>query len=127
MNEAPEMNIFEILIGAILLGLGLLFLKSQYTLEKNLISIALSHELETLDIFQQTDYADNKVSDNELLAVLIGYRDYSVIIDGRTVHQEEVVYEDYISFVREGYYMKNYEYNAKHEISKVIYTYIVTG
>lgn len=126
MNEAPETNVLEIVMGAILLGLGLLYLMSQYSAEMKLIHIAMSNELETTDVYQQVNDTDsNFVSGSELLTVLIGYRDYPVVVDGKTVNPEDVNYEEYISLVKDGYYSKSYEYNTSHEICKVIYTHSV--
>lgn len=112
-------------MGAILFGTGLLFLIAQYTSTTQLLNIASQTQMESKDLYQQENNTNiNNISDNELYAIIIGYREYPIIIDGNVIKTDETDYEYCFSLIRKGYYVKSYECNEDNEIIRIIYTYI---
>ncbi len=126
--DTLETNLIETLLGAIILGLGLVYLAAQYQGTEKLSSIALEIELGNENLYQQ--YHKNsirQISMEELYSVLIGFREYPISIDGTLIAPDDMDYTKYISLIKEGYYTKSYLYNDTRDIIMILYTYAGTG
>ncbi len=118
------MNLLEMGLGALILGLGLLCLVSQERMADRLINVAADRILREEDIYQQYHAPGIKqVSEEELHAVLMGYREHPIRIDGSIIPPDGTDYTDYFLLIKDGLYNKEYIYNTEHEIVQVIYTY----
>jgi hypothetical protein len=127
MEDSLELNIFDIIVGAILLGLGLLYLISQYRVTKELTDKANDIVLENNELYQQYSNIDgNLISDDELYAITMGYREYPIVIDGITIATDNDNYEYNLTLIKDGFYKKSYECNAENEILRIIYSYTGT-
>lgn len=123
-----ENNMVDIFIGAILLGLGLLYLTTQYNAVDRLTRIADEMELGSENIYQQyNDDNITQISDEELYTIMIGYRDYPISIDGTVIAPGDIDYTKYLSIIKDGFYSKSYLYNSSNEIIQIVYTYSGTS
>jgi hypothetical protein len=66
------------------------------------------------------------VSEDELYAIIMGYREYPIVIDGQIIDTDGNDYEYYFSLIRDGFYRKNYSYDTNHKVVQVIFTYAGT-
>lgn len=117
-------HMYEIVIGAVILGLGLLYLTYQSKAADRMIEVAKSEVIESGDLYQQYSAVDiNLISYHELYAIIMGIREFPIIIDGNVVEVDGNDYNTYFSYIREGYYRKTYNYDAKHDIKQIVFTY----
>lgn len=117
-------NILELVIGAILLGAGLLYLTSQYRAVDHLSDIVNEKVLGNDEIYQQYQYIEiSQVPDEQLYAFIMGYREYPIMIDGVTMSVDETDFERYLSLVKEGIYKKSYKCDSNNNIEKILFTY----
>lgn len=123
--RSTAINMMEMIIGVILIGIGLLYLASQCKIVNQLTDEVTEALLDNSGLYQQNIYVDiNRVSKAELFAVVMGYREYPIMIDKITIPVDENNYEYYLSLICDGYYIKNYEYNSKNEIIRIVYSYV---
>lgn len=123
-----ETNIADIIIGALILGLGLLYLTTQYKLTEEVTEIAEGTVLQENNLYQQfNDDNISRITDEELYAILMGYREYPIKIDDTVIAAGDMDYSKYISFIREGYYLKSYVYNPADNINQIVYTFVGTN
>lgn len=117
-------NIFEMMIGAILIALGLFYLTAQCKAVDQLTDRVTETVIDNSGLYQQYNYVDiNRVSKAELYAIVMGYHEYPIIIDGVFIPIDENNYEYYLSLIKNGYYIKSYEYDSKNEIIQIVYRY----
>lgn len=117
-------NIFEMVIGALIFALGLLYLSFQSNAAARFVRLANDEILEEGDLYRQYSDVDiNLVSCEELYAVIMGERALPISIDGRIIEPDGNDYELYFSYIRAGTYRKSYSYDADHNILQVIYEY----
>lgn len=115
----------ELLIGAILIGLGLLYLMSQYRVLSRLSDVITQDIIEDSNVFQQhSNIYIQKISHEEIYAVIMGYRDYPIMIDKNVVPQNELDYELYFSYIKDGYYQKEYSYDENRNLIIIKFSYI---
>lgn len=108
--------------------LGLSYLKLQ-TETTNLFTEQIADQVAdgNNNVYQQSsDVNRSIVSEEELYAMIMGYRDYPIIIDGKEISTEGDDVETYIAYLADGLYLKKYRYNSNHEIEKIIVTYTGT-
>lgn len=117
-------HVIELIIGAILIGLGLLYLSSQYRTLSNLTDIV------TLDITEDTKVIgqyDNTnilhVSDKDVYAVIMGYREYPIMVDDNVIPLNGQDYSLYFSYIKEGSYTKSYGYDSDRNIVMILFSY----
>lgn len=123
MIRVTTTNIIEMIIGAILLGLGLLYLSAQSRTVDRLIGIANEDVLAEGDLYQQFNNVDiSQVSYEELVSIVIGYRDYPIVIDGHVIPTDGNDYDYYFTLISGGYYTKSYVFDAGHNLVQIIYT-----
>lgn len=117
-------HVLELMIGAVLLALGLTYLTSQLKMMDGLINLTCMDILENTNILQQyNDCNINLVSDEELYAMIMGYREYPIIIDGNLIEETGTEYELYSAYIQEGYYTKSYQYDSKHDIKQILFVH----
>lgn len=117
-------EIYEIVTGAVLLGLGLLYLTYRSNLADRYVAAVENEILENGDLYQEYSTVDlNLISSNELYAIIMGNREFPVIIDGNIIETDGNDYETYFSYIKEGYYRKTYNYDEKHNIKQIVFTY----
>lgn len=120
-------NIIDILLGAFLLGLGLLYLLSQYTALSRLTDIISLQTIEDNNVYQQFNLTTiDQVYDEEVYATIMGYREHPIIVDGHVIPINGHDYELYFTYLKDGYYKKEYEYEVGRHIVMIQYTYIGT-
>lgn len=113
------------IFGVILLAFGLLYLFGQERSLNRLIDTVNDKVVETKDIYQQdNDVKTNIVTDENLYAIVMGYREYPITIDGTEISKEGIDYDYYFTLIKSGSYQKSYDFDAVHNITKVNYTYI---
>lgn len=114
----------EMIIGAILLAFGLYYLVSQAKAMNLMIDMASDDALETRDIYRQSnEITVYEVSDVELNAIIMGYREYPIIIDGNLINTEGTDYETYSSYIKASGYMKSYIYDSQNCIKQIIFNH----
>lgn len=116
---------YVMIIGAILMCLGLIYLKAQSVTTNNLIEKVSDDVADGKDsVYQQQSNADRSlVSDEELYAMIMGYRDCPIIIDGNEIDPDGDDLGTYITYIKDGVYLKKYSYDANHDIEKISFTY----
>lgn len=119
-------SVMEFLLGAILLCLGLLYLETQYKDLSILTSAIAGERIKDSKVLQQYNHVNiNQVLDEELYAIIMGYRQYPIMIDEYIVPFNGYDYELYFTYIRDGYYIKEYQYES--DRSAVIIRYIYMG
>lgn len=118
-------NVIELLIGAILIGLGLLYMTSQYRVLSKLTEFITHETIEDSNVFQQySDINLEQVTDSEVYATIMGYREYPIMVDENLVPLHGQDYEIYFSYVKNGHYKKEYRHDANRNISMIIFSHI---
>ena len=118
-------SVMEFLLGAILLCLGLLYLEAQYK-DLSILTFAIAGErIKDSKVLQQYNHVNtNQVSDEELYAIIMGYRQYPIIIDEYIVPFNGYDFELYFTYIKDGYYKKEYRYESNRSIIMIHYTYM---
>ncbi|TAH70328.1 MAG: hypothetical protein EWM47_05595 [Anaerolineaceae bacterium] len=117
-------NVIELLIGAILMGLGLLYLASQYRALSYLTDLISQDTYEDRNVLQQFNEINiDRISDDEIYAAIMGCREYPIMIDDNLIPLNEHDYDLYFTYVRDGYYKKEYQYEANKRIVLILYSY----
>lgn len=117
-------HVIEIIIGAILIGLGLLYLSSQYRVLSNLMDIVTISITEDNKIHQQYDNTNIlQVTDKDVYTAIMGYREYPIMVDDNVVLLKVQDYELYFSYIKEGNYRKDYRYDANRNIVMILFSY----
>ena len=120
-------HLVEMMVGGILFALALIYLTKQEKTLNGLVNVVNQNVLEPKEIYQQ--YKDNDasvVSSSELYAIVMGYREYPITINGYIVDANGENYEIYFSWIKKGSYQKNYDFDEDHEIIWVNYSYTGT-
>lgn len=118
-------KVIELLIGATLIGLGLLYLTSQYRALSKLTEIITLEIIDDSNVVQQySDINPELVTDSELYATIMGYREYPIMVNENLVPLHGQDYNLYFSYIKKGYYIKNYQYNANRDITMIIFSHI---
>ncbi len=119
------MDAVELLIGLMLLGLGLSYLAWQDNNLSDLTEHIIREAIENCHVLQQYNLVDvNQVSDEELYATIMGYRQYPIMVDEYTVPLNGNDYELYFTYIKEGYYKKEYQYDEERHIVMLLYSYL---
>lgn len=117
-------HIIEMLIGAILIGLGLLYLSSQYRTLSRLTDVMSQETIKDNNVLQQYNNTDIlQVTDKDVYAAIIGYREYPMMVDANVIPLIGKDYGLYFSYVRNGNYKKDYRYDADRNIIMILFTY----
>ena len=117
-------HIIEMAVGALILGLGLLYLTALDRSTGQLIDNVMGQTIEQKDLYEQSyDISTDAVTDNELYAIIMGYRDYPIIIDGSIIPPDGMDYPAYFLLIRIGTYQKSYLYDSNHNIMRIVFTY----
>jgi hypothetical protein len=112
------------MIGAILLAFGLYYLVSQVRTMNLMIDKVSNEVIENRDIdCQSNEMTIYEVSDEELSAVIMGYREYPIIIDGNLVHSEGTDSETYLSYITASSYAKSYIYDSQRNIKQIVFSH----
>jgi len=120
-------NVIEMLTGAILIGLGLIYLAYQYKSISKLTDRLTQEITEDKNIIKQSNtVAIDKVTGEEICAAIMGYRDYPIMVDGYLIPIDGYDFEAYFSYIKDGIYKKQYNYNDNRKITMIIYTYTGT-
>lgn len=120
-------NIIETIIGAVLVGLGLIYLMSQYKVLSGLSNILTEKIIEDNKVFQQYNISDiDRVTHGEIYAAIMGYREYPIMVDNNLIPEDGQDYELYFSYIRNGLYQKQYQYDETRNIVMILYSYLGT-
>ena len=118
-------KIFELLLGALLIGLGLLYMMSHHNVLACLADAISLKTIEDINIYQQYSDANIKqITDEEVCGVIMGYREYPIMVDDNLVPLNGNDYTLYFTYLRDGYYKKEYQYDANRHIVMLLYTYM---
>lgn len=118
-------HVIEIILGAFLIGMGLIYLVSQQRSLTRLTDLITIQIIGDNNIYQQyIDITGWQVSDEDVYAAIMGYREYPIMVDENMVPLNGYDYELYFSYVSDGYYKKEYQYESGRQIVMVLYTYI---
>lgn len=117
-------HIIEMILGAGILALGLFYLVFQNRSTDKLIDEVNKRVINEESLYLQSGTMNsNQISDDELIAMIIGYREYPIIIDSHLIAVDGIEYAEYLSYVRSGIYTKTYIFDADHNIIQVVYSY----
>lgn len=118
-------NIIELLIGAFLIGVSLLYLVLQYRALSNLTDIVTTSVLDESNVFQQfTSITMDQFTNEELYAAIMGYREYPIMVNENIIPIAGHDYEDYMSYIEDGIYKKEYRYDMERNIIMITFTKI---
>ncbi|NLO08286.1 MAG: hypothetical protein GX129_00220 [Clostridiales bacterium] len=118
-------NVVELILGALLIGLGLLYLMTQYRSLTQLTDIITMQAVGGDRVYQQYNLANTmEVADEEVYAAIMGYKEYPIMVDDKLIPLNGHDYELYFSYIRDGYYKKDYRYERDRQIVMVLYTYM---
>ena len=120
-------NVIEMLIGSILIGLGLIYLMSQYKALSGLTDILTGKIIEDDKIIRQySKSALDRVTHAELCASIMGYREYPIMVDDNLIPTDRQDYELYFSYIKTGVYKKENLYDDNRNIIMLKFTFIGT-
>ena len=118
-------HMLETVFGAVLFALGLFHLTEQ---EKNLnllVNTVKDKLMEDENIYQEYNLVDlNQVPREVLFAIVMGYREHPITIDGIVIGADDNDYEYYFALIKDGIYQKKYDYDANHNIIQVNFLHI---
>ena len=118
-------HIMELLVGFLMFGIGLMYLNREYLIVKELTNIVSDKVLDSQELYQQHNTESLKqMSSKELCAIVMGYREYPIVIDGTIMGIDAENYEDYLAIIQNGYYAKSYEYDSENKIIRIVYHYL---
>lgn len=118
-------NIIEMILGAVLISLSLIYLISQYFALQSLIDIISQDIINDSGIYQQYSLVDMvQVSDEELCATIMGYREYPIMVDENLILANEYDYKKILEYVKAGQYTKEYNYDDDRKIIMIRYSYL---
>lgn len=118
-------SVMEITVGGLLVICGIIYLSMQSRNLEQFTSITMSNIIEDENIFQlYHDFDRNSITSDELYAVLIGYREYPIVIDGITIRTDGCDLEYYTSLIQAGRYKKEYQYDSNSKIELIRYSYL---
>lgn len=124
MNNGVE-HTLEIIIGTTLFVLAMIVLTSQKRELNRLTDLVQENLIRRDTIYQQEKEIDSLyVSHTHLYAIMMGYREYPIVIEDVLVEANDTDYETIISLIKEGNYEKHYEFNEYHEIQSICFRYI---
>lgn len=119
------LNVIEMIIGVILFGLGLIFLISN---QKALSKVTKKINIEIIEkenLIMQSNVVDTEIAlHTEIIAAIMGYKDYPIMVDNNVIPSNGQDYEKYFSYVKNGYYEKTYKLDEERNIEMIIYTFI---
>jgi len=114
----------EMIIGAIIFVLSMVFLLSNERILNRLITTVNNSAVDDEDLYQQYSNPDkNLITSEELYAMVIGYREYPIMINGFLIDSNGTEYENYILLIKNGDYSRSYSYDLERNIRSVNYTY----
>ncbi len=120
-------NVIELLIGGILIGLGLLYLSSQYKALSRLTEIISKDIIEDNKLYPQYSFTNtNQVTDGELYSAIMGPREYPIMVDENPIPANGHDYGLYFTYIKTGDYKKEYYYDESRNIIMVVYSYLNT-
>jgi hypothetical protein len=120
-------NIIELLIGAILIGIGLLYLTSQYRALTRLTNTISQESIKDNKVFAQYNVVSiESFNDKEVYAAIMGYREYSIMVDENLIPADGHDYELYLTYVKLGKYRKDYRYSIDRHIIMIVYSFLDT-
>lgn len=123
--RSSAMNVIELLIGAILIGLGLIYLSSQYRSLFNLTDIISREIIEDSNLYQQyNDISINKISSDEVYAAIMGDREYPIMVDEFIIPQNGQSYQLYFTYIKNGAYLKEYRHDKNRNIIMIVFSYL---
>lgn len=118
-------NVIGLVVGAILICLALTYMTTQYKALSILTNTIAQDIMINNKLQQQYSLIDiNQVSDKELIATIMGYREYPIMVDDKIIPLNGHDYNLYITYVRDGFYKKEYQYEADRRIFIIHYEYI---
>lgn len=121
----PAINVLETIVGGLLIVLGMAYMYAQSQSVDKLTNIVNEAMIKDEHIYQQNNSVNiNKISDDELYAVMMGYREYPIFIDGVSISTDSNDFDYYSSLIKEGYYTKSYQCDSNNNITQIIYTYV---
>ncbi|NLJ95740.1 MAG: hypothetical protein GX321_01190 [Clostridiales bacterium] len=121
-------HIIEMLIGAILIGLGLLYLTwQQRALTRLMDAISLDIVQDSCVIQQYNNTNIMQVTDKDVYVAIIGYRQCPIMVDANVIPLYGQDYELYFSYIKKGNYKKDYSYDADRNIIMIHFTYEGAG
>ena len=125
MIRFPAIHLIEVIFGGLLLITGISYLSVQSRAIDHMSELVLKSMLIDKAIYQQANVSNiNVITDEQLIAVVMGYREYPISIDGTTLTIEQNDFDTYLPFIQDGYYSKSYEFDINNDIKKVIFTFI---
>ena len=117
----------EAILGAVLLIIALFHLMKQQEGINSLIDMVNYSLLQQAELIQQpVEIGNDMISREELIIILMGYREYPIKIDKTVIEVDDTDYDTYIALIKDGYYMKSYGYDTSHHINQVRYSSIGT-
>ena len=115
----------EAILGAVILTVGLFHLMKQEEGMNTLIDTVNYSLLQQEELDQQPEEARNDlITNEEMVIVLLGYREYSINMDGTVIEVDDTDYDTYIALIKDGYYLKSYGYDTSRQINQVNYSYL---
>jgi hypothetical protein len=118
-------HVIELILGALLIGIGLLYLVSQQRSLTRLTDIITLQTIGDDNVYQQYNLITGwQVSDEEVCATIMGYREYPIMVDDKMVPLNGYDYGLYFTYIRDGYYKKEYQYEVNRQIVIILYTYM---
>jgi hypothetical protein len=118
-------NIIEIILGAVLIGLGLLYLGAQSSTLQSLVDKISQDLINDRSIYKQYTRANiDQVSDGDLCAAIMGYREIPLMIDEYMIYVGDYDYKKIFTYIKTGHYKKEYIYDDSRTITMIRYSYI---
>jgi hypothetical protein len=115
----------EAILGAVILTVGLFHLMKQEEGLNTLIDTVNYSLLQQEELDQQPVEARNDlITNEEMVIVLTGYREYPINMDGTVIEVDDTDYDTYIALIKDGYYLKSYSYDTSRQINQVNYSYL---
>jgi len=115
----------EMLIGAVLFGLSLIYLMTHYKALSGLTNLLTEEAIKDNSAIQQyNSNALDQVNHAEIYAAIMGYREYPIMVDDNLIPVNGDEYELYFSYIKNGLYKKQYQYDANRNIEMIVYSFM---
>ena len=125
--RSSVLNVIEVLIGAILTCLGLIYLMTQYKALSKMTDMLNEKIIEDHKIIQQYNpNTEEHATHSEIIAAIIGYREYPIMVNNNLIPVDGKDYDLYFSYIRNGLYKKGYKFDDNRKITMIIFTSIST-
>ena len=121
----PVIHLIEVITGGVLIILGLIYLSAQAQVTDRMTAVVYKTLMEDENIYQQELGRNiDLITDEQLISIMMGYREYAIMIDGVTIPADNHDPEAYLALIKAGNYTKSYQCDINNDIVTISYIFV---